>query len=912
MIMVHLKGDVTVVFRSFHSLKGTSFGMGLENIAKLAHVSEDILGLVRDHGASINEDVFNNLTEALETISDCVEKAIETQKDVNVPADIVNKLKQNYQELSGGGSSDNSNASQNAGEAQAGDDDDEMMGIFCESAKEYLIQIYEYLQDQSTHSEEDIDDAIGILMDGSEMLDMEEIKDNLSQFKELLSNPQEAMEFFTDTLFFQFDLLFEIAGVEPLELGPALSVAEKCNQIVEQLKNISSSLKEEDDIFTKDIEKITAFLQQNYYIFPDISKLFLQLSLDDTATNIDIMYDFSLRVANGTIEPKVEISTIIEAFILLLESLSNNDGQLNDEGKNHQSTIQLLIDFMMDKSSSDEGETDDILAVFDIDEIYGTALSGEQIKDIFQKVAQGYFLYGIEAFPDRDQEIGSKLLEWLQVGVQLVNNKTIFANLETGFEFLVLSKKNQDALEKELLGLDKNKKILSTLSLFMPNQQAQSIDLQSGAIADKKTQKEKILRIPLTRVDEIVSYTQVITHHLHVIEEAVDYINKYATIHLKNENIGKTEKFNQYIEALRSHKITNLISTEASLATNRVHNITEVCSNVRLMPLEQMLQRIPRSTKILAEQLGKKINVTIESDPVNIDNEVFETLSESMLHLIRNALDHGLELPEEREKIGKASIGSLKVIAKSYGEELLINIIDDGKGINHNIIRDKAISNGTITEEQARTMIPKELVKLILRPNFSTAETVSQVSGRGVGMDVVNSNIQFLGGELDIITEVGKGSTFSMRVPLQSTLQRLVLFESGGLLFAVPEMFVHKIIMVSSKELLPQHTAIGKVDEQYMRIISISSLFQLPINHNKGDQAIAIIIKTSTSKACLLIDKIIGNREIFLQKTNKFFTHIPFIQKATVVGADEIPLILDIFDLLRIREINPVGQETKM
>lgn len=898
-------GDVATVFRAFHSLKGTSFGMGVESVAVLAHACEDILGLVRDNGKQIDNTSYGLLYNAIELIRGNSEQAVVQQSDCETPLDVVDKLKADYARINGGEVADTGGGG-DAADAGGGEEED-MLAIYCETATDGLTNIFEILSsDDPGERAEELFENIDMLSQGAATLDMEMVADAFTEMQDYLGEPQEALQFFLNNIIGNFEIIYEMAGVELPSFG---GIDTRQIQLVALRDQINNGLQEimVDGKASQDLEHIKMFLTAHLSVPPELSAI--MMASEEHAgfvTSMNILSDLVKRMVDDKFDVKTEIVSVFTKTASLLDLIIADTPADDDNYINNADELHNIINFILDPLGDDE-DLEDITDVFDIDVIYRSVLNGEQINDIFTRTKAGYNLYGFEVFLDRNKDIGQKILGWLKDDVDMLNNKTIFGNNETGFEFLLLSKLDFESLEKSILALDEKRVLLHALSLYRPYQSAETISLLANQqeAAQQAGTKEHILRVPLPRVEQIMDLVQGVTQHLNAIEEAMSYLNLNQDMQMAQLSDNKAnDGYNRYIDALRTGKFNKVVLNEVNLAANRLHNIYETCLDMSLMPIQQLLQRIPRSAKVLAEELGKKVSVMVESDPLNIDNTVYEVLNESLTHLVRNAIDHGIEMPEDRVNAGKTEIGRIKIEIKSLGEELSVVIIDDGNGINHEKVRDKALKTGAITQEQALSMSKDELVRLVLRSSFSTAEQVSQVSGRGVGMDVVNSNIVFLGGSIRIVTEVGKGSEFHLRVPLQSMMQRLVLFEAAGVLFSLPEIFVDKIIHYHEDEIW-EHRTFKNINDEYMQIHNLQTLLQLKANDNtpttqkrNTTNRVAVIARTADHVGAILVDKVIGHREIFLQQSNSFFTKLPYIQRAAVVGTDEVPLVLDVFSIL--------------
>ncbi len=318
----------------------------------------------------------------------------------------------------------------------------------------------------------------------------------------------------------------------------------------------------------------------------------------------------------------------------------------------------------------------------------------------------------------------------------------------------------------------------------------------------------------------------------------------------------------------------------------------------RMQPISKVFDKIPRQVRTLKSQLGKDIELTIEGEDTEVDKSLVEDLGDPMVHLIRNALDHGIEDPETREANGKARTGSLHISACYEGNNVVIKVIDDGKGIPPDIIKRKAVEKGIINESAAEQMADEDAVRLILAPGFSTADTVSDVSGRGVGMDVVNSNIQKLKGQLDIRSEEGKGTTIRVQLPLTLAIVQALVVEAAEEFFAVPIGDVAEVIKFN-----PEHRRnVNNNDVIELRNQTLPLFYLHQLAKGGGsipERGFIIVIRENTQMVGLVVDKLHGQEEAVIKQLSDLFTTHPAVAGATINGDGQVQMILDVPYLLK-------------
>ncbi len=329
----------------------------------------------------------------------------------------------------------------------------------------------------------------------------------------------------------------------------------------------------------------------------------------------------------------------------------------------------------------------------------------------------------------------------------------------------------------------------------------------------------------------------------------------------------------------------------------------------RMQPISKIFNRFSRTVRDLAKELGKEVKLIIEGAETELDKSVIDELSDPLTHLLRNSVDHGVEMPEVRHKAGKNPIGTVVLSATHEGNHILISLKDDGKGIDHEIIKNKAIKNNIISPAEAQRMSRKDILDLIYRPGFSTAEKVTNVSGRGVGMDVVKTSIEKLNGSVEISTEIGKGSTFTIRLPLTLAIIQALQIQVGNEIFAMPLTSVIETLRLHPTQL---QTVSGREVIRFRNtiipLIRLYEIFNIPKeNQNVIDKLYIVVAGMADKKIGLVVDKIVGQEEVVVKSMGKLLENTPGISGACIGGDGKITLILDLSGLLKLIPQNSIS-----
>lgn len=323
-------------------------------------------------------------------------------------------------------------------------------------------------------------------------------------------------------------------------------------------------------------------------------------------------------------------------------------------------------------------------------------------------------------------------------------------------------------------------------------------------------------------------------------------------------------------------------------------NLHESVMKVRMMPIESVFSRFPRMIRDLNKKLGKKMELYMSGEDTELDRTVIDEIGDPIMHLLRNSADHGLESAEIRKERGKSEVGSIFLDAFQEGNNVVIEVRDDGNGIDTEKVKAKAVEKGTITQEQADVMTDKEAIDLLFRPSFSTAEKVTDVSGRGVGLDVVKSKIEALGGDVEVKTKYGEGSTFSIRLPLTLAIIQALMVKLGdekyaislGSIETIEDIPVSDIKYVHAKEVIHLR---GNV----IPLIRLRDLLDVPGEPEESENITVVVVRKGDKQAGLVVDSLIGQMEIVIKSLGKYIRINKMISGATILGDGSVALIID-------------------
>jgi two-component system chemotaxis sensor kinase CheA len=345
-----------------------------------------------------------------------------------------------------------------------------------------------------------------------------------------------------------------------------------------------------------------------------------------------------------------------------------------------------------------------------------------------------------------------------------------------------------------------------------------------------------------------------------------------------------------------------LLSGVAQLSRN-TRDLQDAVMSIRMMPMDYVFSRFPRMVRDLAVKLGKRVDFITHGAATELDKGLIERIIDPLTHLVRNSVDHGIETPAARAAAGKPETGKLSLSASHQGGHIMIEVSDDGAGLNRERILQKARALGLPVSDD---MPDAQVWQLIFAPGFSTAETVTDVSGRGVGMDVVQRNIIAMGGNVDIRSASGFGATISISVPLTLAILDGMLVKVGDEVYILPLSFVAESLQPAPADVkeVAGRGRVVKVRGEYLPIIALHQVFGIPARCTEPSEGILVILESEGAKAALLLDELLGQQQVVVKNLEANYRKVPGISGATILGDGGVSLILDVAMLVRSQGAN--------
>ncbi|ABY92954.1 chemotaxis protein CheA [Thermoanaerobacter sp. X514] len=444
---------------------------------------------------------------------------------------------------------------------------------------------------------------------------------------------------------------------------------------------------------------------------------------------------------------------------------------------------------------------------------------------------------------------------------------------EESFTVHIITKEDKESIEKRLLSIaEVNKVEVELINIDLNKEgetfvkeasfsQSQSFENIKKSQSNNKTSKS--VRVDIDRLDNLMN----------LVSELIIIKTRLEGLEADNRN-SETASAIEYLERITT-------------------NLHDAVMKVRMVPVERVFNRFPRMVRDLSYELGKKIILNMYGQDTEVDRTVIDEIGDPLIHLIRNSIDHGIEMPQERLQKGKPEQGTINLRAYHEGNNVIIEVSDDGRGIDIEKVKAKAVEKGIYTAEQVNDLSKDKILDLLFRPGFSTTDKVTDISGRGVGLDVVKNKIESLNGSIEILSEINKGTKFIIKLPLTLAIIQALLVKVGDEKFAIPLNSISEIVHKKEEEI---HNVQGKevvlFRGKVIPIIRLNEVLETKKISNNGN-LVCVIIKKGENLACCTVDELIGQQEIVIKPLGKYLSNVKVIAGATILGDGQVALIVD-------------------
>jgi two-component system chemotaxis sensor kinase CheA len=624
----------------------------------------------------------------------------------------------------------------------------------------------------------------------------------------------------------------------------------------------------------------------------------------DTITKIShAMENLLSMVRDGKLKPTSEmITTLLDGTDKLVMMINDVDNSDTIDIEEDLKKINILMtgkpiagETVQVKPKDEDSLSEKLVKQFQID-----------MMDLKKVISHGHFLYAVKAYTHKDmkdrgrtpmdyikniQKLGSLIASYSDISN--INGLENFNTKDIAFVFLFSSVLEPDLIA---LGLEVPEDQVTLLELSEIKDIPKKEEVKAENIKPVEKEETKPINESIskpTKEKKKVVHTENLTKE--TLRVHVSLLNDLMTLAgemvlARNQLLRMTESFAKDIPGLPS--VLQDINMTTTLLQGKI-------MDTRMQPISAIFNKFPRVIRDMSKMLNKKIHLDITGNEVDLDKSIIENLSDPLTHLIRNSGDHGIEMPEERKKLGKNETGTIWLKAYHEGGKVNIDVIDDGRGLDPKKLVAKAIQKGLITEQDVKHMSKKDIHALIFKPGFSTADKVSDISGRGVGMDVVRTNIEKLGGSVSIDSELGQGTTINLKLPLTLAIIPSLIINVQDMHFAVPQIALKELVRLRQGDDGKQieyvnNSPVLRLRNKLLPIVYLEEVLKLPKVEKKDKSTRILVLQQDENEFGLVVDEIFDSEEIVVKSIPRFFSESRCYSGSTIMGDGSVALILDI------------------
>jgi len=605
---------------------------------------------------------------------------------------------------------------------------------------------------------------------------------------------------------------------------------------------------------------------------------------------LDLLRKAILKANHSIIDTLFQCVDTLER---LVEDVANNETSNADI----QSLIKKLSSLAENPSPAFPSTIEKPMLIATFNE---TNLTGTEISLITSAQRQGLRAFEVQVVLRADCLLKSARAYMVMNAAEelgdIIKTVPVTEDLENGhfdqqFQLILLSPVDPDKIKDEILSISEIEKVTVLPCIISEDAAIEQLiepeTVQENNIEEKLTSSSTPLRTNPALNEKRIRGGQSVRVDIDKLDSLLNLVGELVINKTRLEQIGT------------SHKLGDL--TETIEQIDRVTtDLQSVVMKVRMVPVGQVFNRFPRMVRDLSHGLGKEINLIIQGEDTELDRTVIDEIGDPLVHLLRNAVDHGIERLPERRASGKEAVGEVRLIARHEGNNVIILVEDDGKGIDVASIKEKALKGGFIAKTDADKMDDKELINLLFLPGFSTAAAVTDVSGRGVGMDAVKTKIEALGGTVEIETKVGSGSKFIIKLPLTLAIIQALLVRVCKEIYAIPLSSIDSTIHLKPEDI---KTVQGKevilLRGQIIPIIRLDAVLNVPPDNKEQNDLFIVIVHIGQQRAGIIVDDLIGQQEIVIKSLGSLLKSIKVIAGATILGNGQVALILDVGSVMK-------------
>ena len=618
------------------------------------------------------------------------------------------------------------------------------------------------------------------------------------------------------------------------------------------------------------------------------------MGYEDLASLTHLMENVLDAIRNEKISVSPEVLDVIFLAVDDLEAMVESIASGGDGKRNVEDVVKKLVAIENGEAFVEAGAEEAAAAVVEERSLPHNSYDEFEITVMQQSKEQGFDTYEIEISLSASCLLKAArvfmIFEALESLGEVIKSNPPVEELEeekfeNSFMVTIISKEEPSHIEAKIMKVSEVEKVVVKNFTAAELTTAEEVQETAPVVQETAIAAVKPSAAPKKEEEKPAAVAKQSSKTIRVNIERLDILmNLFEELVIDR---GRLDQISQDLQVQELHETVERMSR----ITGDLQNII---LNMRMVPVETVFNRFPRMVRQLARDLNKKINLEIIGAETELDRTVIDEIGDPLVHLIRNALDHGIESPEVRKANNKNEEGTVVLRAYHSGNHVFIELEDDGAGINKERVLQKAISKGIITQETANSLTDSQIAELILASGFSTADKISDISGRGVGLDVVKSTIESLGGTITIESQEGKGSLFSIQLPLTLSIISVMLVEIQQEKYAIPLSSIIETAIVNKSDVLQAHnqTVIdfrGKV----VPLLFLKDIFEVPVTKEEEEFYSVVIVRKGEKLAGFVVDSFIGQQEVVLKSLGNYLTNAFAISGATILGDGQVALIVD-------------------
>jgi len=925
--------DVNALFRYFHTIKGGCAMMGYANMGALAHASEDVLDPVRKSERALDESLVDTLLQVVDGLKQQLQTIEQTRQDPPLRTALVERLRElvdapesvphktRAQKKSG----PPSRTLASAADANAFGAPDVhafavlvrpmladliLAGLVEGTPGKHFLQLLAHLREAA--------EATGLVAIARLSSRPALTTDNATLRRAILADI--------------VDRLCHAEAVADVDCGVAATARRLRESGSAALQTAVTRLSESIGplIGATDTTVIHHHTRAALAVIDDVLTQTLLLHLPHTTRLLRMAAQIMRDMARGSVEFDDELA---ERLIIATGLPSELLGGFDEDATYIALCVQLQESLQQVAASVAGGREvaglhARIQQQIDIRQEVLDTLLPRAVQQLQAAIVRHETIVEIEADMESTTDFGEEFVAWLSNAGTLISNHTVFHqesaggayNQSTRLRFLAALPLSLEDIKQALGELDPERHYFDLHPCAYRQVTSRAPDLahtlaESGHAAPTPVASTATLRIDsatldqfVNRVGEMVMLRNMMSHALSTDDIASRQRRAHSLLENRMaerplSNVELTELSTLLADLERRHEWLMQADVRIQGALGRMQ---EDVLALRVVPIGIVFNRLPRLVRDVSHAQGKQVSLEISGEDVRVDKSMVDILIEPLMHLVRNAIDHGVETPDEREAAGKPVTATLLLSARQQGSALLVEVADDGRGLNLDRIRRRAVAAGVASEADVASYSERELFNLIFAPGFSTAEQVTEVSGRGVGMDVVKTRVTQIGGQVDVQSVAGKGATFTLRLPLSVAIQSVILVAAGERQWAIPERNVTEVVSLPVAALQTvQGQACCLLRGATLPLYNLAVLLGTDAGPSGNGAALEVVIMTDgIYRIGLLVDRILGRPEVFVRDIHPDLARLPGVGGASILGDGRVVIILDCDNLFELAVSN--------